>query len=275
MEGSRLTNGPLTAVGFARLKPAERIWAIAAVHGEAARLDALAAAILARVRTGDKLVVLGNVIGRGAHSVAAIDALLRLRAAYLAVPRMFVDDFVMLRGCQEEMLQKLLELQFAVNPAEVLEWMMAQGVGATIEAYGMKPQEGFVAARQGTMALTRWTSEIRAAFRALPGHQSFMSALRRAAVSAERRLLFVSAGLDPAKPLEKQRDSLWWGTQTFARLAAPYEEFARIVRGHDPARNGFAERPHTLTLDSGAGFGGALAAACLDAGGAILERLEF
>lgn len=274
MEGSRLTNGPLTAVGFARLPAAARIWAIPAIHGEAERLERLAGAILARVRSGDKLVVLGNVIGRGAQSVAAIDTLLRFRCAYLGLSRMFVHDFVMLRGGQEEMLQKLLELQFAVNPAQVLEWMVAQGVGATIESYGAKPQEGFVAARQGTMALTRWTGELRGAFRAFPGHQSFMSALKRAAVSAERRLLFVCAGLDPAKPLEKQRDTLWWGAAGFARLAEPYDEFAKVVRGYDPSHKGFEARAHALTLDCGAGMGGALVAACLDPEGRILDRIE-
>ena len=76
------------------------------------------------------------MLGRGVHVRATVDAVLAFRRAFLAIEGNDLKDFAILRGAQEEMWHKLFELQFAVNPAEVLEWMMAQGIEATIRAYG-------------------------------------------------------------------------------------------------------------------------------------------
>jgi len=193
----------------------------------------------------------------------------------MALPGIFAADVVFLRGAQEEMWQKIQQLQFAVNPREVLEWMLAQGVGATLAAYGVDPGQGLAAARDGTLSLSRWTARIRTAIAARPGHRELLSALRRAAFDAESRLLFVSAGLDPSRPLSTQGDRFWWGGPGFGTWAQPYGGFGRVVRGYDPARGGVAETPHALTVDAGCGFGGALAAWCLSVDGAILDRIEI
>src|SRR5262249_9603135 len=74
----------------------------------------------------------------------------------LARPRTFAYDIAYLRGGQEEMWQKLLQIQFAPNPREVLGWMLTQGVGATLAAYGGDVRLAGGAARAGPMALTRW-----------------------------------------------------------------------------------------------------------------------
>ena len=42
-----------------------RIWAVASIHAEAARLSKLHRAIAKRFQIGDRVVYLGNVIGRG------------------------------------------------------------------------------------------------------------------------------------------------------------------------------------------------------------------
>ena len=42
---------------------------------------------------------------------------------------MFPIDIVYLRGQQEEMWHRMLQIQFAPNPKEVLPWMLQQGVG--------------------------------------------------------------------------------------------------------------------------------------------------
>ena len=51
---------------FARLRAYRRVWAVAAVHGEAERLGQLHAALWRRLEPGDRVVYLGNMIGRGA-----------------------------------------------------------------------------------------------------------------------------------------------------------------------------------------------------------------
>ncbi|GIK99159.1 MAG: metallophosphoesterase [Alphaproteobacteria bacterium] len=259
---------------FAVLRRCRRTWTVAAIHGEADRLEALHRELDARFRPGDRLVYLGNYLGRGPAVARTMDALLDFRRALIARPGMFASDVAYLRGSQEEMWQKLLQLQFAPNPREVLDWMLAQGVGATLAAYGGDPVQGASCAREGALSLTKWTSGLRAAMQSRPGHYLLMSALRRAAYTDDGALLFVHAGLDPARPLSAQSDSLWWGAGGFARMAEPYGSFAKVVRGFDRAHPGLEIGSFTATIDAGCGFGGPLLAACLDPLGEVVEAIE-
>jgi hypothetical protein len=268
--------GPLHAgERFARLAGAARVWAVAAAHGEAGRLAALHDLLAPRFRPGDRLVYLGNAIGRGAEVRAAIDEILGFRRAVIGRGLGgFVCDVAFLRGGQEEMWQKLLQLQFATSPRDVLQWMLEQGVGATLAAYGADAESGLAAARQGTIALTRWTSRLRAAVNDVPGHAAFFASLQRAAYTAEDGVLFVAAGIDPGRPLESQGDGFWWGGAGFERLTAPFRGYRRVVRGLSPRHEGVVESPHALSIDGGCGFGGPLLAACVAPDGTLLETLE-
>lgn len=265
---------------FALLGRPRRVWAVAAIHGEAARLSALHDDIGRRFMAGDRLVYLGNMIGRGAAVRETIDELLSFRRTILAQRGVIATDIVYLRGGQEEMWQKLLQLQFAPNPAAVLQWMIGQGLDTTLAAYGGQAQYGLSCARDGAVALGRWTSELRGAVRVSAGHDNLFAALRRAAYTADAdggpgELLFVNAGLDVAKPLHMQADIFWWGGASFARIDQPYGDFRRVIRGYDPARGpGPAVTPHTISLDGGSGFGGHLVCACLAPNGDILELIE-
>ena len=260
---------------FAILKRARRIWAVGAIHGESGRLIGLHDVLAERFEPpGDRLIYLGNYLGRGPNSAATIAELLDFRRRVMALPGIFAADVVFLRGAQEEMWQKVQQLQFAVNPREVLDWMLAQGMGATLAAYGVDAAQGMAAARDGTLSLSRWTARIRTAIAARPGHRELLSALRRAAFDAESRLLFVSAGLDVSRPLSTQGDRFWWGGPGFGTWAEPYGGYRRVVRGYDPAHGGVAMTPYALTVDAGCGFGGPLAALCLSADGAVLDRID-
>jgi serine/threonine protein phosphatase 1 len=247
---------------FAVLRAARRVWAVAAIHGEADRLDRLQIALARRLEPGDRLVYLGNFLGHGAEIRDSLDLMLDFRRWLLARPGSFSYDIAYLRGAQEEMWQKLLQIQFAPNPREVLAWMLDQGVGATLAAYGGNVRQAEMAAREGTLAMTRWTGALRSAMQANPGHFQLMAALRRAAYTDDLRLLFVAEGLDPERPLSEQSDSFWWGGTGFARLDRPYGSFARVVRGHDRSRGGPAKGPFSATIDAGCGFGGPLMAVC-------------
>lgn len=259
---------------FAVLRSARRVWAVGAIHGETERLGALHEALAGRVMDGDRLVYLGNVLGHGAGAGAALDQVLDFRSAFIARPGAFVHDVALLRGAQEEMWQKLLQLQFAVNPAEVLDWMVEQGLGATIEAYGGSVAEGLAAARQGTVAITRWTGVMRDAFQAVPGHQDYMSSLAHAALTAEETLLFVSAGVDCARPLDAQEDMFWWGADAFERIETPYNGYLRVVRGFDPRHRGIVVADATISLDGGADRDGKLIAACITPDGGVADMIE-
>jgi serine/threonine protein phosphatase 1 len=259
---------------FAKLRDARRIWAVASVHGEARRLERLHAALGPRLTAGDRIVYLGNMIGRGPAVAETLAALLQFRAAVLAGQRSFACDIVYLRGAQEEMWQKLLQLQFATDPAGTLEWMLDQGVGPTLEAYGGSVGEARRHVLGGAVGLTRWTKSLREAMQARPGHNELYASLRRAAFTEDGALLFVNAGLDPSRPLEAQSDSFWWSSAAFARIAEPYGIYRLVVRGFDPDHPGLQVSNHTATVDAGCGFGGPLLAACLTPAGEIADTLE-
>ena len=263
---------------FAILRATRRVWAVSSIHSQATQLDRLHVALTGRLRFGDRLVYLGNLIGRGGGTIATLDALLRFRSLFMARPDAFAADVVLLRGSQEEMWQKLLQLQFATDPRGVLQWMLDQGLAASLEAYGCAPAEGLREAAAGPRQLTRWTSALRQKIQDHPGHYELLGGLRRAAYteenSGEEGLLFVNAGLDPSRPLETQKDSFWWGSAGFAGMAAPYGGFARVVRGFSSQHPGLELERFTATLDAGCGFGGKLLAACFHLDGSLADHLE-
>ena len=262
---------------FLSLGAPKRIWTISAVHGEAARLMDLHDNLLDFIEPGDRIVYHGNYIGYGPQPVETIDELLTFRRLVLSIPGMMPDDIVYLRGGQEEMWQKLMQLQFAQRPTDVLLWMLSKGMAGTLASYGISPHDGIVAAQEGVMSLTRWTGKIREAVRRRPGHDIFSTVLRRAAftpVEGDYPLLFVHAGINPSQTLETQRDSFWWAGNDFNAIHVPYMPFQKVVRGFDPKHRGLNLNCVTATIDGGCGFGGALVCAGFDTEGNVLEILE-
>jgi serine/threonine protein phosphatase 1 len=269
VRGSSTANGK-----FARLRAVRRIWAVAAIHAEAERLARLHDLIAARFGDGDRIVYLGNYLGRGSAVAATIEELLDFRRRVLARPHGFACDVVFLRGAQEEMWQKLLQLQFAPNPGEVLAWMVRAGIGTTVRAYGADLRQGFAASRDGPRTITRWTSTLREAMNAAPGHIALFGALRHAALTDDNSLLFVHAGIDPTQPLSAQGDAFWWGGGDILALETPFAGFRRVVRGFDRDARGLVESGFAVSLDAGAGRGGRLLAAALTARGEIVDILQ-
>jgi serine/threonine protein phosphatase 1 len=266
--------GPCDSPIYAVLRRPRRVWAVASVHGEADRLRQLHRLIEERYEKGDRLVYLGNIVGHGARLAEAVDEVLRFRARALARHNAFVGDVAILRGAQEEMWQRLLELQFAPNPREVLTFMLSLGVGATIAAYGGDPRQGEAACREGVLAITRWTNSLRQRLNQMPGHAQFMASLRRAAFTDANSVLFVHAGFDATKPLDLQGDAFWWGGLDFHELNQPYETYLRVVRGFDRQRAGLIESPYAVSIDAGCGFGGPLIAACFGPDGTMLDHVD-
>ena len=259
---------------FAQLRDARRVWAVAAINGAAQRLIRLHDTISDRFQEGDRIVYLGNYIGYGDAVLATIDELLDFRRRILGRQRGFACDVVFLRGAQEEMWQKLLQLQFAPNPGKVLQWMVSAGMEATVQAYGGDLRQGFAATRDGPRTITRWTGALRSAMNITPGHTTLFSALRHAASTEKLSVLFVHAAIDPSRPLAAQGDSFWWGRDDILALKGPFAGFRRVVRGIDREQRSFVERDFAVSLNGGAGRFGRLTAACFGAGGQVLELIE-
>ena len=257
------------------MKGYSRVWAVASLNGELSRLRALHGLLEEKFTPGDRLVYLGNYLGGGSASVELLDELLLVRRALLARFGLLDSDIVYLRGRQEEMWQKMLQLHLAQDPAAVLEWVLPQGVEFTLKAYGGNPDQGRMWCRDGAQALARWTGSLRDAVRSRPGHGQFFASLKRAAVSGNQSILFVHAGVDTGRPLSAQADSFWWGAADYSKIAPSYEGFKKIVRGFDSDKSGFSLEGYAITIDNRSGHGGSLEAICFDCETRVGDRISI
>ncbi|PHZ86483.1 hypothetical protein CRD36_00930 [Paremcibacter congregatus] len=261
---------------FGCLDQARRIWAVAAIHGETGALATLHEDLLTRFRPGDQLVYLGNYFGNRPTVVATLNELLETRRKLMALGGTSKPEaFVYLRGAREEMLTKLLELQFAPNPGEVMDWLVDHNIGAVVASYGTPEHVARAISREGTLSISRWTSSLRRAIHNHPGHSVFLSNLRRAGFSRDGKMLFVHASIDVNRPVTMQKDNFWWDNGRFDQITSPYSGFARIVRGYDHSNKGLRlNSPHTATLDGGCGRGGALNAVCFTPDGDVADHIS-
>ncbi len=254
-----------------------RVWSVSAIHGEVSRLVAVHDYLMDALAPGDRIIYHGNYSGYGAQSASTIDEILTFRRLVLAMPGMKAGDLVYLRGGQEEMLQKLLYLQYAPKPVETLLWMLGHGMSATLESYGHSPHEGIVAAQEGIMPLGRWTAKIRDSIRRAAGHEIFSTHLHRAAYVMQddaMPILFVNAGIDPARALDEQGDHFWWTDRDFNAIDTPYSPFEKVIRGYDPRHRGLHINCVTATIDGGCGFGGRLVCAGFGPDGDVFDAIE-
>ncbi len=263
------------AAPITRLRGSGRIWALGALMGDDGALERLAHVVLSHWQRGDELVVLGNMLGSNGDPTRTLDLLLvlrrRLMAANLACGVLF------LRGAQEEMWHKLLHLQFALSPLDVLDWMLERGLAATIEAYGGSVADGRFACRNRASAIARWTTELRELQAGHAGHADLLNSLQRAVRSAAGAVLLSAAGIDATRPLADQADAFWWNGQGDAALDAAlargtddgWRDISRLVRGAGPSSGRASDEGRVLTVTRDKP-----ALAVFDAAGVLLERIE-
>ncbi|MGE0108601.1 MAG: hypothetical protein AB7S81_02380 [Bdellovibrionales bacterium] len=261
---------------FVNLGSPRRIWAVAAINGDHERLMALHDHLATRFNVRDRLVYLGNYIGMGAFdNRAVLEELLAFRSALLAKSGMEPNDIVHLRGPAEEAWQRLLRLQFSPAPTRALERYLEFGAESYLRLYGVSLNDTKSMARAGSVAITRWTNQLRMLQRETPGHEAFVCSFRRAALAAtpdDKAVLFVPAGYDGSRILEDQEDNLWFSRTSFA-LPADNQTISRIVRGFDAMRRGVQTEGRAVTLDAGAGRGGPLVCGCFNVDGQLLEMI--
>ena len=263
---------------FADFGDPRRIWAVAAVNGDIERLETLHDYLATRYGLRDRLIYLGNYLGVDSpYNADVFDELLAFRAALLAKPGVEPCDIVHLRGPAEEAWLRLFRLQFAPVALQTLEKLLASGVEAYLRLYGVSLVDTRSMARAGSIAITRWTNQLRALQRYVPGHESLFCSMRRAAFAQvknnARKLLFVPAGFDCARTLEDQAEALWWASASFDLSGRAQSIYSRIVRGFDSVNNGISVEGETVTLDGGAGRGGPLACGCFAPDGRLLEMV--
>ncbi len=218
---------------FVQLDKSNKIWAIGSIHSNLKSFNSIKNFILNNFETNDKLIFLGNVIGLGDDSKETLSSIIDLRFNLMSKFKLKPESIVFLRGAQEEMFSKLLQLQLAPNPAEIVEWMFDHGVNKTIKSYGFSANEVKNIASTGTMNISKWTTSLNKALQNNPGHTQYFLNLKHAAYSNSKKILFVNRGVDITRPLSAQNDCFWWGFQNFSKIHKPYKTFLKIVRGYE------------------------------------------
>ncbi len=218
---------------FAELNKSEKIWAIGSIHSNLSSFSSIKKYILNNFNSDDKLIFLGNIIGLGESSKETLSSVLDLRFKLMAKFKLKPESIVFLRGAQEEMFTKLLQLQLAPNPTEIIEWMFEHGVNKTINSYGFSTDEIKTISSTGTINISKWTSNLNKTLQMIPGHTQYFLNLKHAAYSQTKKILFVNRGVDITRPLSAQNDCFWWGFQNFSKIQHPYKTFTRIVRGYE------------------------------------------
>jgi len=233
---------------FLELKNAKKVWAIGSLHSSLDSFYSIKKYILSNFESGDKLIFLGNVIGFRNKSKETITEVLKLRFKLMAKYKLKNQDIVFLRGAQEEMFSKLLQLHIAPNPTEILDWVFSHGVDQTIISYGFSPEEFRKIALQRTIQINKLTTKLNYKISSNPGHKEFFSNLKHAAYTDTKHVLFVNRGVDLSRPLSAQNDCFWWGYQNFSQINKPYFSFKRIVRGYQSNHLNDIENSKTRVL---------------------------
>lgn len=220
-----------------RLPQGRRVYAIGDVHGSLTQLRALRAAIAqdlaARPVAAATIVQLGDYIDHGPDSVGVLSLLI----AGPDIPNLRV---VNLLGDHERMLLDALD----GDRAAATDWLWSGGQ-ATLASWGLDPE----------LPREAWPDAIPAE------HVTFLRGLKLA--HREGGYLFVHAGIRPGVPLSRQsaddllaiRQPFLWSEQDFGLV---------IVHGHSTSPEPTL-RANRIGLDTGAGMGGRLTCAVLEA----------
>jgi serine/threonine protein phosphatase 1 len=205
---------PRVTVDTARVPEGLRVYAIGDIHGRADLLQEIHRLITADARTAGPgtrrvAVYLGDYVDRGLQSREVIDLLLDQPLAGF--------ESVHLRGNHDHELLAFLE-----DPNSSAAWLRFGG-DATIYSYGVR--------MSGDMPVDERLANLRDRLRqALPArHLEFFAALPLTYEVGD--YLFVHAGVDPEKPLDRQTPAdLLWIRDDFLESE---EDFGKvIVHGH-------------------------------------------
>ena len=259
---------------FIRLKNCERLWGIGSVHGNLAGIKKIHKHIFENFESSDKVIYLGNVIGVGSESSATINEILKFRVELMGSFKLSPESFIFLRGAQEEMLSKLLELHISPNPKEVLLWLFEHGVDKTLLSYEVDLNEITEICDLGSVLISKWTTKVKNLINNYDGHKDYYTFLVHATFPDSEKILFVNRGVDTSRPLSAQNDCFWWGFHNFSKTKKPYYNFKRLVRGYDPEKQGPSKEEVVCSLYKGSGFGGPIVAGLFSTKGDVIDIVE-
>ena len=137
---------------FLEINNSEKIWAIGSIHSRLNAFHSIKEHLLQKFEEEDCLVFLGNIIGLGKESKETLSSVIDLRNQLLAKFFLNPSKVIFLRGAQEEMFLKLLQLQTAPNPEDIVRWMFEHGVDETVRSYALNVEEVQEISTKGTFS---------------------------------------------------------------------------------------------------------------------------
>lgn len=226
---------------FVEIFDSNKIWAIGSIHSRLQSFNNLKNFLLKNFKENDYLIFLGNSIGVGNQSKETLTSIIELRNQLMGKFLINPERIIFLRGAQEEMFLKLLQLHTAPNPSDIIHWMFDHGVDKTIRSYGFDLDEILEISTQGTISISKWTSKLNQVILEKSGHKEYFTHLKHAAFSKTKEILFLNRGVDISRPLSAQSDCFWWGYQNFSKINKPYGTFKRIIRGYQSSEKNVLE----------------------------------
>lgn len=228
------------------VRPGTRTYAIGDIHGRSDLLmrlhDAIAREIAAAPRgLTIQVVYLGDYIDRGPDSRGVLQLLTHapLRGT----------DSVFLLGNHERGL-----LQFLEKPETGASWLYYGG-DAMLTSYGIAVDP---MAPRSTDRLTALATALKAALP--PDHLAFLHRLKLKHENGD--YLFVHAGIDPKRPLERQDEqALLWIREPFTTSSRSFGKV--VVHGHSITTAPIV-RPNRIGIDTGAYVSGRLTCLVLE-----------
>lgn len=207
------TESPRVSLGAAAMPPGIRAYVIGDIHGRDDLLEDLLARIAAHRAEHDhvesQVIFLGDYIDRGPMSAEVVDRVLDLSRDGGRV--------ITLKGNHEQAMMAFLQ-----DPMKGKRWLHYGG-DATLRSYGVEVD----LANLNEHAIDRISRSFR---KKLPeAHLQFFGTLVNSYTLGDYH--FVHAGVDPASPLDEQREhDMLWIRDSFLNHTGLYEKV--IVHGH-------------------------------------------
>lgn len=228
------------------------VYAVGDIHGRAdlalkmiERLEAAAGA----ADTRPIAIFLGDYIDRGPNSREVLELLASGR------PNGCVNHFLL--GNHEQAMLAFLE-----NPWRARGWLQHGGV-QTLASYDI------AAPSLGAKHTAFYDARDELDGKLPAAHKKFLNDLRDHIIVGD--YLFVHAGIDPKRPLSKQKlQDLLWARERFINSSEPFAYC--VVHGHTPVATPYIDA-RRICVDTGAYATGVLSAVKLNGITAVFERV--